>query len=253
MKGKAIAILLLIVLLGLSCSPSIEMLSDRAPFIDYVSIDKEKHLYCSKYEVTNKEYRLFLEDLKENDYSAYEKCSIDSLKWNLTDKLEKSMGKAYGWHPAFDNHPVVNISFFGASKYCEWLNNRQGDSKWNFRLPSEQEFSNMLMTLDTKISSDDSKDYKRPNFNLYFEGNPSIDGGRLMVDARDSKIGEKKSFIQHKNGLLHLVGNVSEFLNDGRAMGGSWNSLPSEIGQVEKIEEPNPMTGFRVWKERVKN
>lgn len=214
---------------------------------DYVLVDHKNGLYCSKYEITNEEYRSFLNELKAVNEDTYNKCKIDSSDWTTNNQALSPMLDHYSTHPAFEKYPVVNIPHIGAMHYCKWLNSITDGDKKHFRLPSETEFTNLLETLKVSVPSDNAKDYACPNFNLYFKDNPAVDGGRIALPARKMK-GEKISnFVQHNNGLLHLVGNVSEYLLDGRSMGGSWNSLPSEIAKIDSIGIPNPTTGFRVW------
>lgn len=247
MKSNLKITLTFILLSGFSCSSTNRLVSNRTIHNDYVIVDKEHGIYCSKYEVTNEEYRLFLNNLKAIDNDEYNKCKIDSLYWNHDSQMMEVYRKYYSWHPIFDKYPVVNIPYHGALKYCEWLNHIKVRKDVKFRLPTESEFTQLMKTLDISIFSDHSHDYNCPNFNLYFESDPALDGGRVTVDAKNVVKGKKNNFIQHKNGLLHVVGNVSEFLADGRSMGGSWNSFPSEVAKINTILEPNPTTGFRMW------
>ncbi len=52
----------------------------------------------------------------------------------------------YGWHPHYDNFPVVNITYESAVKFCEWLTEKYNNStdkkykKVQFKLPTEKEW-----------------------------------------------------------------------------------------------------------------
>lgn len=212
-----------------------------------------KGLYCSKYEVTNKEYRAFLNYMKKEDLNSYERFKIDSLQWVKMDESLDKKARLYGWHPAFDDYPVVNISHQAAIKYCAWLNSKNGDNRIVFRLPSAAEFAQVLDIINVKLSSDNATDYTCPNFNLNFIGDPSIDGGQFTVPV---KINDKKApvtFQQNDNGITHIIGNVAEYLQDGKTMGGSWSSYPSEVLVIQEPTDINPKTGFRIWMQKIES
>src|SRR5690606_32464452 len=95
---------------------------------NYVKFDK--NLYASRYEVTNKEYREFLLDLKKNNHALYAECLYDSTQWKKK-MPEVNSGHDFSFYnsiPSFDNHPVVNITLKAANLYCEWLTNRYRNS-----------------------------------------------------------------------------------------------------------------------------
>jgi len=69
--------------------------------------------------VTNEEYAKFL---KETEHKA-------PKEW-LDGKYPQ--GK--------DKHPVVNVSYYDAVAYCEWLTKKNGNGKAKYRLPTEKEW-----------------------------------------------------------------------------------------------------------------
>lgn len=82
--------------------------------------------YIDKYEITNKEYALFL-NIKNNQY---EKGSF----WIDLDDNDCKIYEIDGWFTvdkAFENHPVVEVSWYGANAYAKWLGKR---------LPTEAEY-----------------------------------------------------------------------------------------------------------------
>ena len=112
----------------------------------FVALNASEHM--GKFEVTNKEYRMFLNNLKkQKNYDLYVKCMVDTNKWNTIFPMafHDPMTNMYAWHPAYDNYPVVNISYEGAVEYCKWLteqyNQQNPEGKYvSFRLPTEQEW-----------------------------------------------------------------------------------------------------------------
>jgi formylglycine-generating enzyme required for sulfatase activity len=130
--------------------------------------------YISTSEVTNNQYRTFLNDLiiqgKIEEYmkavpdtsrwisdgrALFYKLQPDSTKWPGTagERFEP-MRKNYFWHPAYDSYPVVNVSREAAKMYCDWLTNAVNEkikkdnpeSKWesllmnDLRIPHDTEW-----------------------------------------------------------------------------------------------------------------
>lgn len=235
----------------LSCSPSKSLISSNTIQSDFVQVDLSLNLYCAKYEVTNKEYRIFLAYLKSHNLEAFQKCQIDSSQWTNLDPGNTAFKRNYAWHPAFDNYPVVNVPFYGAVQYCTWLNELYPKTDLVFRLPNEAEFKQIMNGAAITMHSDNASDYNCPNFNVNFVDNAALDGAQYTAPAKDFRKDLKDAFVQDKNGILHIVGNVAEYLSNGSSAGGSWNSYPSEIKKINANLEADPTVGFRVWFEKV--
>jgi formylglycine-generating enzyme required for sulfatase activity len=233
--------------LGISSCYSNRIVSDKTLHDEYVILDEEKNIYYSKYEVTNAEYRLFLSYLKVEESDEFQKCNVDSLGWSEYSGTLKSFERNYGWHPAFNDYPVVNIPIYGAKKYCEWLSKIRNEPSTLFRLPIESEFKELLNTAEVILLSDSPDDYNCPNFNLSYKSRPELDGGFAMVISKHENNNPKYWYIQNSKGATNIVGNVSEYLDDGQSSGGSWNSYPSEVYNVNQYNGPSAEIGFRVW------
>ena len=64
----------------------------------------------------------------------------DTLVWvrdDISSVYNEVMAKGYFSNPAFQNHPVVGVSWAQANAYCDWLS-RSGS--FRYRLPSSAEF-----------------------------------------------------------------------------------------------------------------
>ena len=104
-------------------------------------------LYASKYETSNFLYLTFLNDLKNNNQiDKYNQAKIDTSKWEDGKNYRKPLREYYHKHSAFENFPVVNISYEGAILFCEWLSEKYNSApkrkyqKVVFRLPTKKEW-----------------------------------------------------------------------------------------------------------------
>ncbi|MDY0199084.1 MAG: SUMF1/EgtB/PvdO family nonheme iron enzyme [Tenuifilaceae bacterium] len=204
-------------------------------------------------EITNKEYRTFLESLKENPNDSiriidFKKTSIginpkEAIEYfRYGDILKEAISiKAWGndkgfenylYSKKYDNYPVVGVSFENATYYCAWKTkelNKKQEAKGlpyvpDFRLPSEAEWE--WATLSGKHESEI----------IYIP-----------------ELGKVNSGTKNIYGLYHLNSNVSEWVvnevENGKGMikGSSWKK---EIDIFERIEEPKSYrdnsTGFRI-------
>ena len=74
----------------------------------------------------------------------------DTLAWmhDFTYSFNEPMTKNYFWHPAYDNYPVVGVSWKQATAFCAWrtqlrtdfLTSNGGVMVNDFRLPTESEW-----------------------------------------------------------------------------------------------------------------
>jgi len=109
--------------------------------------------YINKYETTNAEYRAFLKWAKETGQEETLKISeVNNKGWEGLNLLSPN-NKYYFEHQDFDQYPVVNISYDGAVKFCEWLSLEYNNSKKRkfqkvkFRLPTKKEWISILDSL----------------------------------------------------------------------------------------------------------
>jgi formylglycine-generating enzyme required for sulfatase activity len=121
----------------------------KTRWLSYYDVIKEKKtkyipsFYMCKYEVTNIEFLAFLNDYK----SQTVKNGTDSGRIIIYKTDEKYKGqfdrsldlKDSVWRivKGYEQHPVTDVSWFGAREYCRWLSKKTGKK---YRIPSKHEW-----------------------------------------------------------------------------------------------------------------
>lgn len=212
-------------------------------------------------EVTNAEYREFLNDLKARGRTDdLQKAQINTEGWKNGGTFMQPFVEHYHSHPAFDNYPVVNITREAAQLYCNWLQKKleakMGEGAVMVRLPTEKEWEYAAMG--------GRENYPYPHgYNLRNDKGCFLYQFTTVGDesvSRDSTTGSPyipanagrsssggigpapaKSFFPNDYGLYNTCGNVAEMLlEEGRTKGGSFQSTGYDI----RIDAPDPYAGF---------
>lgn len=243
MKKRILLVRLLVLtvlIIGLS---SLTLLKSKNQFVQI-----SPKLYVAKYEVTNAEFREFL----NSNAAFHEKYMYDSMQW--TKKFPYAHNEPllnfYHWHPAYDDYPAVNISYEAAEAYCEWLTKTFNNSKKRkfkkvvYRLPTEVEWlkfsgnnpEEMVNTPESKtaLANIKVKDETLGGSNYKFDGS-----------LHTARVGSYKA---NSLGLYDIIGNANEITIERTQKGGSWDSFPDECktSKSQQFELPDPRVGFRV-------
>ncbi|MBK9337314.1 MAG: SUMF1/EgtB/PvdO family nonheme iron enzyme [Lewinellaceae bacterium] len=172
--------------------------------------------YIGKYEVTNEEFCRFLNAISNNitfstngDEVSYKGQIIFDMFCGdkkggcsgFTEMIEYDKGNRPGGRltvvSGYERHPLVLVSWHGATEYCKWLST---DGK-NYRLPTEAEWEY------TARGGSLSGGYK-------YSGSNSIDEVAWYTSNSGSKthqVGGKKA---NELGLHDMSGNVREWVED---------------------------------------
>ena len=242
--------------------------------------------YIQTTEVSNLEYRTFLNDLIiQGRNEEYEIAKVDSAKWvelygenilytstmesknNWSDTISKHLHSMSNYfnHPAFNNYPVCNISRQAAELYCSWIT-EEFDKVYNFK--NEDRFENLIRIpsrAEWCYSASNGKDNQvypwgwdslkniKGSYVVNFQPQP----GRCFDDGALYQ-GVCRGYISSMNGVFNLSGNVAEMVYEdynskarcGTA-GGSWESNAEELkifgpDPYKGITTPHPAIGFRV-------
>jgi formylglycine-generating enzyme required for sulfatase activity len=259
--------------------------------IDFEKLDKSFQMYhtkstgfvkgpdyilMGKFEVTNGEFNLFLNNLKKTkNYELYYKYYPDTTLWNKNFAMafHDPMTNMYNCHPAYSNYPIVNISYEAAVAYCEWLteqHNKQFELKYptffsvRFRLPTEQEWRYAAGSKNEKAIT------PFPNDNI-LSCDPAITGKKKSKNETDTTehclyLGNIKtdkgyqadggfhttsvtSYLPNAFGIYNTFGNVAEMTSTkGIVKGGSWDDVFEDctFDKNSKLSAPDSRVGFRM-------
>ncbi|GAB5417250.1 MAG: hypothetical protein Crog4KO_21160 [Crocinitomicaceae bacterium] len=230
--------------------------------------------YAQTKEVTNLEYRTFLNDLLiQGRNDEYIKAYPQEEQWSQQIKGDAlSMEKLYFTHPGYDDYPVVNISREGAEMYCSWLTQETNNSKFvdddmwinDLRLPQRLEWTYAARSGISEIvypwGCDSTKNedgcylanYKPDSLNHFADG--------AFITAKTG------TYTPNPFGLYNISGNVAEMVygptefefksdliersTEAGTAGGGWMD-DEETLKIEgddpyaKIIEAHPNIGFR--------
>lgn len=217
--------------------------------------------YMQTAEVSNKQYRKFLQSISSEDSAKY---AVKSEGWSLLFKQEMEV---YFTDEAYDDFPVVNVSKVGAMAYCAWLDSLSGNPNTLHSLPSVAQWkdaarANQHQTYPWESELlEDHEGRKYANYRWTFQEciTASPQGSPMYVpDCVNSEGYANKditatvgSYWPNANGLYNMSGNVAEMVSDADyVVGGSWADFGYDvrIDSYQAYEGPAPTVGFRVMK-----
>lgn len=234
--------------------------------------------YISKFEVTNHEYRRFLNSIDESAAKIY---MPKSENWKKMVGETNLASNYYFPHSGFDWYPVVNVTLEDAQSFAKWLTKAYNNQKKkefkevSFRLPTEAEWELAARGDETHkemypwgspyIQSKDGK----------FRANVLRVSGRMIKNSWDADGNPQaevldtflkdKSFVLTSRiatypetpfGLFDIIGNAAEMTTSDHpekegafiTKGGSYalSEYWAQIDSQYPLEGSNAFTGFRL-------
>ncbi|MCH9740718.1 MAG: SUMF1/EgtB/PvdO family nonheme iron enzyme [Epsilonproteobacteria bacterium] len=186
----------------------------------------------AKTEVTYDELVRFLNSVTLSEQELKRYFNVHSNMIAKYIKQERVEGRRYYYvYEGYENYPVIQISWYGAKAYIEWLNRMTGEK---YRLPTYSEWYSVA-TLGF--------DAEQLNSYVNHKGNAVL-----------SRVGLKKA---NSLGLFDIFGNVAEWSEEKSGdysrltLGGSYRSLkqyisPSMKSSMSAYNTKNSDIGFRV-------
>jgi formylglycine-generating enzyme required for sulfatase activity len=205
--------------------------------------------FLARTEVTNIEYRTFLNELKsQGRTNEFVTAQIDTAGWKTHHASYEPFVIHYHSHPAYNSYPVCNVSYEGALLYCEWLENKINECskdksiQFDVYLPSRAEWIRAANGNSTSNKYAWSGSESRNAKGCYLANfNTQEDNATVTCLAFAYAPSEFSTFCMN--------GNVAEMVSEkGIAVGGSWLSKEDEITNTSFISYSNssPTIGFRV-------
>ncbi|MGY8948493.1 MAG: gliding motility lipoprotein GldJ [Flavobacteriales bacterium] len=163
-----------------------------------------RSFYIDETEVTNLMYLEYLDWMKkvfsdiENLHSIYVAALPDTLVWRNPLGFNEDMVDNYLRHPAFQDHPVVGVSWEQASRYAKWRTDRVNE----LMLVSKG------LLRPEAIQADSLKDGYSFNTDAYYLDPSKAYGGRMNEVAGDkaketNEDGEEiVSYADRQDGIL---------------------------------------------------
>ena len=183
------------------------IMGSNSPDQPFVQIDAEARrvtvssFYICKFEVTNREYGVFLQSLPPEIANSMKPDSLVAQKAG-------SNNRNYFLDPSFANYPVVGVTWKQANAYSNWLSKVK---KAIFRLPTEAEWEYAARGgLDKNLYPWGSK-LRCPDGKLLanFKQAPG------MYDEDNSvEVLHVGSYPANYYGLFDMAGNVAEWCKD---------------------------------------
>jgi formylglycine-generating enzyme required for sulfatase activity len=165
--------------------------------------------YIGKYEVTNVEYKKFMDDdgyTNSSYWTAGGFGNYGSQSYYWTDPEFRGGGL-----PGNENFPVVGINWYEACAYCSWLSAKTGKT---YRLSTEAEWEKAARGTDKRrYPWGDVIDEKYAN---YWLSGDSFDNGLTPAGYYDGSThdGFKTQNNTSPYGAYDMAGNVWEFCSD---------------------------------------
>ena len=146
----------------------------------------------------------------------------DTLVWirDFTYSYNDPRTKRYFYHPAFDEYPVVGVTWKQANAFCNWrskyrndfLSSHRVDPEEDFRLPTEAEWEYAARGDRQSSMFPWGGYYTREDDGVFManfkplRGNYVEDGGMATIDVR--------SYEPNDFGLYDMAGNVAEWTSN---------------------------------------
>ena len=235
--------------------------------------------YICNHEVTNLEYREFINSLRKDSGELYRKFLPDSMIWNNSLSYGQEYIEWYFRHPAYNNYPVVGVTHGQAEAYCVWLtknymsNEKRKFKNIVFKLPTANQWTyaakggvEALIPFNNGKLTDSKGEYqasfrsinqlsiKNDTINYVWQQIKDKSWMYLKLNCANNQVTPQHVFSNSKShfNLYNLAGNVEEYVAEkGITKGGGWKDtgyfLQNFVSQTyDSTNAVSDDRGFRV-------
>lgn len=247
----------------------------------------DNNLFMDETEISNINYREYLYWVKMiygNESKNYVTALPDTTVWRTEKGYNEPYVQVYFRHPAYNDYPVIGISYEQALNYAKWRSDRVFEQV----LLQKEKITYVKQTVDNYFSIEKYYNGKiqgvQPDYTIPFpkyrlptktewetaaKGSTNDNYG-VNIENRNVKKAQKKawklfnvdygseqeysitasvnSFLENDFGIYNMIGNVGEMVAEqGIAKGGSWQHslVESKIYNDLTYEKPARWLGFR--------
>lgn len=206
-----------------------------------------EYLFIDETEITNSNWREFLYWVKKNEGNEkWTEMLPDTTVWRSKLAYNEPYVQYYYHHPAYSDYPVVGVTYDQAQAYCKWraarimdvleLNGTIIDSI-EVRLPSEKEWKQAARgnLSESTMFPWEEDGIRRSTGKRKHQGliMANIRRGRGEAGGISAKLSDGAlittpvgSYWPNSLGLYNMAGNVSEWVEERKALGSNWNGYP---------------------------
>ncbi|MFT7611775.1 MAG: sulfatase activating formylglycine-generating enzyme [Parvicellaceae bacterium] len=187
--------------------------------------DNQKQTFSGNTSTANDSvFMVFYSYLGENGQPINLLINPDTTAWmqDFQYSYNEPMERLYGWHPAYNEYPVVGVSHNQALAYCNWYQEQlslNGLDGVIVRLPTEMEWE-FAATAYSDIHTHRNSETREPvirssnkpysgNFGMQLDQNGIVTKG--YMDDGGFFTTKVDSYDQNYYGLHNMQGNVSEW------------------------------------------
>ena len=229
-------------------------------FIPPGTVPITETFFADEAEVSNSSWREY-EFWTANKYGWKSKEHLQTLPDTLVWKAQKNYNEPYVTyyyrHAAYQNYPVVGVSYEQAQAYCQWRTEWVRDSyiqakkkelNIQYRLPTKAEWE-LISDHRTSVFFHEGKTEKGVyKLNCTHPQDSSQKSGKLFNPDNADVTTPVYSYWKNSFGLFNTFGNVSEMTAEkGISKGGSWYHQLEECrpGKDIPYSKPESWLGFR--------
>ncbi|MFA6923060.1 MAG: SUMF1/EgtB/PvdO family nonheme iron enzyme [Bacteroidales bacterium] len=263
MKFKLSAVVIIFVGIFLSCNREYYDLPRKKIKGPLETIWVNNNLYFDETEVTNVEWRYYLECIAKKygkNSQQYHNALPDTTVWLDTLNKNQALVSLYYRDYNYANYPVVGVTYEQAIEYCKWKtdtvikvydnikNKKILPKKITFRLPTKEEWQLAAITdltyqtepygYENIISKENTCKVVCKEYVTLFKSNSS----------EEPKLCSAYYGQRNRYNLYNMAGNVAEMVAEkNMAMGGSWKDTFNEckVTSEQKYTKPASWLGFR--------